>query len=162
MADRRSAESVGDALTLPTGRQRVELVYRWRVRQDALNSFRKRVIATIEQLVVRASETPGDIVVARICQPILGPAGDVWEVHLEFPNLQAAGRMLDDYERILENSPLWDLSQIGPVAELMESSAPLYRTVVFGLGRDDKPAAGTVQQNGTEAQPPLADGASPP
>ena len=114
----------------------LEIVYRWRVRQDAIDQFSARLFGIVETFVSAARDE--DTVTARVSQPVLGPAADVWELRVEVPGLGQASRSLEQGGRG-ENELLWQLGAVGgpgdpdgsPVAEVLESSAPLLRTWVF-------------------------------
>lgn len=138
-----------------------ELVYRWKVRQDASGKFADQIIEVLSDLVGKA-----DIVAARVYQPVLGPGSEVWEVHLEFRNLQAAGNLLDGEGEGI-GAPLWKLAGIAgersesgvPSTELLESNAPLYRTLVLRpAGSQTTSAEAEVAPSGPPPTNPAAIG----
>ena len=114
----------------------LELVYRWKVRQDCLDEFFERLNRIVTRFVRDRGEP--DVGKARISQPVLGPAGDVWELRLELRDLSHADRLLEAPKNG-DGELLWQLAAVGrppdagglPVAEVLESSAPLCRTWIF-------------------------------
>ena len=120
----------------------LEIVYRWRVRQDDVDEFFARLVRIVEGSI-SGSRGEGAVseqepVTARVSQPVLGPAADIWELRLEMPDLGRASAFLERAGRG-ESDLLWELGAIGrprapggsPVAEILESSAPLCRIWVF-------------------------------
>ncbi len=112
----------------------VEVVYRWKV--NAPKEFFDWIHEVAAGRVL--------VVVARISQPVLGPSSDVWELRLQFHNLLSVGLLLDSADK---GDFLWDLADIpvlwlkgrrSPIAELIETHAPIYRTWV--VKRPPRPA----------------------
>jgi hypothetical protein len=71
----------------------VELVYRWKV--NAPFEFFEWIGRLVEPVV---SSKTSVVLNARVLQPVLGPASEVWELRLSLANLQSVGRLLDGEE----------------------------------------------------------------
>lgn len=140
----------------------MELIYRWKVRPERIPEFFRTLDTTVERLVRAHGELS-----ARIAQPVLGPAGDVWEVAIEVRDMTALGRLLDQED--VRNAPLWELSELtspssnrldgSPPAELLESNAPLYRTWIYRAPpHSSQPDVRPQSASATEQQPSKARG----